>query len=1195
MRNDHKPFQLDEFTLEEPIGYGGMAEVWRGVHRERGLPVAVKVITGGSERDSEAIRYEIRAVARLDHPGIIGILDYGEVSAAAAQASEGRLLEGAPYMVMELANGGTLKDFNPPVGWPTALRVLLSLLDALAHAHARGVIHRYLKPSNVLVFKAEDGRYALKITDFGIAHALDPSELEDQNSAGRGKRVAGSPIYMPPEQFSNEWRDYGPWTDLYSLGCVAYELATGKPPFGAGSAAILAFAHTVRQPPKMSPLGHWPDEFEEWVAQLLEKSPSSRFQTAADAAFSLTEIAGEEPIEELIPALLSIGSTPIANRAIRDEASAAANRMHATTTQRLPWSAIQEEDEEDEELASVVLAPQPLDWRRPEGSNVEQRLESAGLRLYGLRQIPLTGRERERDIIWDALAEVRKLGEPKLIVLRGPAGTGKTRLAEWIGERALEVGAASFWRASHGRDSGPGEGLPRMLSEQMGCVGLEPMEVLQRVQKQLAGLGIDDEFEWSGLAEIISPSLVQTNSDRPSVIDDAAARHSLISRYLSYRAARRPVIVLLDDVQWGPEALAFSRQLLRGQPERRVPVLLLATARTEELDQVSGSFLMLQELLQLRRAQALEVGALQREELESLVRHLLPLGDEVIRSLERHSQGNPLFAVQIVADWVSQRLLEVRDGKLLATSAGSLPLPQSLQSVWAGRVARLLTEESDWESADGAHQDADTARTALELASLLGRRVEHSEWVETCRHAGVAVPSRLMDKLIARDLAHELVGGWTFSHDLLRDSIEQSIGPQALLSHHKACADMLLCGEAASDPDSAARLGRHLAAAGLFEDAIEPLLEGARYQMNRGNPTNGLASLDRRELCLDELGAEAEDVRRAPGWALRSRIHSFKFEFDAAMEWALKLEAAARGNEWTVWLAEAKTLLAWTVRQQGELADAAAHADEAVTLYQQLGNPAGVAAATRSLAIIARQRGDLDGATERYTTAKHLFEIVGDELGVANCSYGLSRVIQLSGDEAATRDNLSRARDQFAALGVRNEVANCVNSLAELDRQAGNLDDAEAGYRQAMSLQESIGSGDARIARFNICIVQLERGDFEDAHDMLCALQRVLTNSSGSWLERYVRAALLASTAALDMWSDWESQALGLASELAISGTVDPDIAWSAQRAGQFALRAGRQSEAQVVLEIAAEQWAKLANTAAEETVRALLLRATDS
>jgi len=824
-----------------------------------------------------------------------------------------------------------------------------------------------------------------------------------------------------------------------------------------------------------------------------------------------------------------------------------------------------------------------------EPSTVRQRLDSAGLRLYGLRQVPLIGREVERDQIWSALNGVSGRGRPSLIVLRGPAGTGKTRLAQWIGERALEVGAASFWRATHGRDSGPGEGLPRMLSEQLGCVGLEPGEVYRRVQRQLGRLGVDDEFEVRGLAELISPKPAGTDIGHLSVIHDAAARHALMARYVAHRAARRPVILLLDDVQWGPEALAFSRQLLRSQPEKRVPVLLLLTARTEGLEESPATRTMLDELLELKRAQAIDIGGLAPDEHQSLVQNLLALSDDVIDTLEAHTRGNPLFATQVVADWVSQQLLEVRDGKLLATSNVSLPIPESLHAIWAGRVGRLLSEQTEWMTAEGEPLSPKVARTALELATLLGRRVELTEWVAVCKSAGIGYPLRLLDELLARNLAHEQAGGWAFSHDLLRECIEQSIPPGDLIAHHAACAEMIRSTLGTKDPDGVVRLGRHLVAARRFDEALEPLLEGARYHMHRGDYIVALSLLDQREGCLDELKAPPDDRQRALGWALRARVHNFKFEFDSSRDWAGKLENSARQNDWTALLAEVQTILAWAIRQQGGLDEAAMHAEEAVNLYKELGDLAGVAAATRSLGIIARQRGDLDGAAELYTRAQMLFETVDDSMGVANCIYGLGRVVQLRGDEVGTRRLIAKARDRFAALGVRNEVANCVNLLAELDRFTGNLDDAEAGYRQAMALQEGIGSGDARIARFNICMVQLARGDFEDAHSTLRALQRVLRRSSGSWLERFVRAALLTSSAALELWDGWESKARALASELVEGGTVDPDIAWATQRAGEFALRAERRTEARVVLEIAAAQWAQLGNRDTELEAKKLL------
>ena len=162
---------LGAFTLLTPLAKGGMAEVWRGAHRASGMDVAIKVVQGkhaGDPRFIAAFNDEARLAAGLDHTGIVTLFDYGRIPDGVAE--QANLVPGTPYLVMEYAGGLSLDRATVPMRWQDLESALIAILDALAHAHARGVLHLDLKPGNVLRLDPAAGG-TLRLSDFGLARA----------------------------------------------------------------------------------------------------------------------------------------------------------------------------------------------------------------------------------------------------------------------------------------------------------------------------------------------------------------------------------------------------------------------------------------------------------------------------------------------------------------------------------------------------------------------------------------------------------------------------------------------------------------------------------------------------------------------------------------------------------------------------------------------------------------------------------------------------------------------------------------------------------------------------------------------------------------------------------------------------------------------------------------------------------------
>ncbi|MEV4824167.1 serine/threonine-protein kinase [Micromonospora sp. NPDC049274] len=260
------------YQLEQRIGVGGMSEVWRAHDRVLDRPVAVKLISPGPEGHHDTvdrIRTEARSAARLVHPNVASVHDFGTSSTLPGRQ--------APYIVMELAEGETLAAHlrAGPLDWRISVRVCAEVAAALSAAHASGIVHRDVKPANVMLTPA-----GVKVLDFGIA---TPAGAADPMPDGM---VLGTPAYLAPEQLDGV--PATPAADMYALGVLLYYSLTSRLPYLATNAAELLTERRTRPPQPLPEIDGLPPEVSELCRSCLADDPAER-PTSLVAALLLAE------------------------------------------------------------------------------------------------------------------------------------------------------------------------------------------------------------------------------------------------------------------------------------------------------------------------------------------------------------------------------------------------------------------------------------------------------------------------------------------------------------------------------------------------------------------------------------------------------------------------------------------------------------------------------------------------------------------------------------------------------------------------------------------------------------------------------------------------------------------------------------------------------------------------------------------
>ncbi len=1074
-------YPLGPFELLEPAGYGAMAEVWRARHRELGVPVAVKIVTSQTaltQRFRSRFAYEVRAASQLKHPGIIRLYDHGEIPEALAATSEDLFQATAPYPVMEWIEGGTLGQKMGRLRWPEIRSIFLSLLDALAASHAQDIIHRDLKPDNVLL-----SLRGPVIGDFGVAFAADTTSVAASSHA-----MVGTPNYMAPEQIQGNWRAFGPWTDLYAFGCLAYAVICGRAPYAGQKFADVVGGHMTAPIPDLVPRCAVPAGLDNWLRRLLAKDVGDRYQLAADAAYALlsypenvTETGAEQHAVDIVhtaePTIVAPPVfVPVSDTSWAFE-STAESRPGLPTTWRLP----------NEEV-----------WSAP--------LPGVGRSLFGLASAPFCGRERERDVLWGLLSESVSGKGARLAFIRGPAGQGKSSLANWIARRAHQVGGALTLRARHEQPNSSTCGLRGMVGRILRLHGLTRLERSKRIKKVMTNLKLAD---FAGAVDaVVRPTTVGDTGDGPRATFTESERHEALCRLLHALTRRRPRVLMLDDVQWGSDSLGLVQHLLKHWP--KLPIFILATVRDEAVRLGSSASVRMARLVANDATTAISLGPLSSAAHAEMIGSRLVLDQEVVDRLGERTSGNPLFTEEIVRHWIHSGVLVAgTDGFELRTS-GEVRLPSQISAVWEMRIKNALL---------GAPSEA---LEILELAAVLGQKIVESELREACQVAGLILDTRHMDRWLDGRLVVALAPNqWSFVHGLLREAIQQSARDNGRWRRwNSACAEMLQDRADASSE----RIGEHFLAAGRAAEAYRPLIRTAERLRQRSNYRRSQQLLFRAAQSVRGSGVGPDSLEWAEILGHSTICLRVQGQFEIALRRARAMKRLADLHQEGA--AQARALL-----EIARCVDVLQSAEASIAYFQQACEMAEKSEdhemllnCLNGLARAYRLVSDYDRSLEVCAVAMSLGGEDRFPLHHGTNLLNMARVEVQRGDHQLGAARAREACGYIDKAGSKWARAQAASIIGDAERYMGNYGEAEAAHRLSAQLLSSIGTFDAVYGDANIALVQMDQEQWSEAHVTIGRAVESARTCGSRKARLVINALALLTDAKMGDWASWDER-----------------------------------------------------------------------
>ena len=775
------------YRLGPTIGEGGMGVVHRAHDETLDTSVAVKIVR--SEQAPYLIRWFLRGARlaqKIDHPHVVQTTDHG------------RLEDGGAFLVMELIEG---VDFDTIITSDLPLRQKLNLLnqalEALAYVHARGILHRDIKPDNLLLVRSETGKVLVKIADFGLAALYDQTgPNEDGFDASDRLWVTGTPHYMPPERVDDDL-PLGPSSDLYSVGVIAYRLLSGDLPFPQPGLPGLYLKRT-QEAPALSPSEGLdvPDSLLDVTHRLIRLNMEERYQVAADV------------IRDLAP-----HQSPFVLRP--DE-----------------W---------------IALAPHVLDKKFAQEETIaslsSDLTDDIALTSELLSNPALWNREVVRSQL-EALAQQTEEGESKMAVLLGIPGAGGAEMLRTFSTACAQAGRFTVLSGTFESVAGRRPGLRQILEDYLMSTRLDAFRMRRLLWIQRKQLGLADDDDLDNLFHFLRPR---------AGADDNAENHqnevfAVFVRTLRALAIERPVMLTLEGLGQGGELSgAFLEFLAFELSFEPFPLMFLG----------SSGLLNVHEDFSVRFARtnrhegilrhSIDLAPLDAPVLSNHLVRCFGLTHDAARRLAIETGGLPVLAGALAELFEPSQKIESEDSPL---TTSTLDPAYRLSTPLAERVMDTVNRRLD------GRADGEILHWVLCCVAVLGDEVG-LDMLERLVSERLE-PDEFDDHIDSLVRLNLLADRGDLGQRTVR--LEPSVLRRALLNHednghrslHRRAAEVRSKGDSGDLPREFGAIGDHLAAAGDLAGAVEYWLQAVDFEAELGDAllaaAFGLKTLDAMEV-----------------------------------------------------------------------------------------------------------------------------------------------------------------------------------------------------------------------------------------------------------------------------------------------------------------------------------------------------------